>query len=144
MPDTTHRPIFERAIAHACAFRDGVSDRAPRPVISPKALQALFDGPTPEGGEDPLAVIDALNAAAEPGLTASVGPRFFGWVIGASEPVGVAADMLTSVWGQNAGPYACSPAAAMAEKVAARWLLDMLRLPGESSVGLVTGAIAAV
>jgi glutamate/tyrosine decarboxylase-like PLP-dependent enzyme len=138
-----HRQLFERAIEHACNFRDGVSDRAPRPIISPGALGTLFDGPTPEVSEDPLTVIDALNAAAEPGLTASVGPRFFGWVIGASEPVGVAADILTSVWGQNAGLYACSPAAAMAEKVAARWLLDMLRLPSESSVGLVTGATMA-
>ena len=88
-----------------------------------------FDGPTPEIGKDPVQAIDALNAAADPGLTGSAGPRFFGWVIGASAPVGVAADMLTSAWGQNAGNYACSPAAAVAEKVAARWLLDILRLP---------------
>jgi glutamate/tyrosine decarboxylase-like PLP-dependent enzyme len=140
---STHREIFARAIEHANNFRDGVSDRVPRPTIPADKLCALFDGPTPQVSEDPLAVIDALNAAADPGLTASVGPRFFGWVIGASQPVGVAADMLTSVWGQNAGLYACSPAAAMAEKVAARWLLDMLRLPSECSVGFVTGATMA-
>ena len=137
------KELFERAISHACNFRDTVADRVPRPIIPAGELYALFDGPTPEVSEDPLAVIDALNAAAEPGLTGSVGPRFFGWVIGASQPVGVAADMLTSVWGQNAGLYATSPAAAMAEKVAARWLLDMLRLPRECSVGFVTGATMA-
>jgi glutamate/tyrosine decarboxylase-like PLP-dependent enzyme len=112
-------------------------------VISAAALQARFDGPTPEVGQDPLAVLDALQAAADPGLTAASGPRFFGWVIGASDPLGVAADMLTSAWGQNAGAYACSPAAAMAEKVAARWLLDILRLPQECSIGFVTGATMA-
>jgi glutamate/tyrosine decarboxylase-like PLP-dependent enzyme len=137
------KELFERAISHACNFRDSVADRVPRPVIPAGELCALFDGPTPEVGEDPLAVIDALNSAAEPGLTGSVGPRFFGWVIGASQPVGVAADILTSVWGQNAGLYATSPAAAMAEKVAARWLLDMLQLPRECSVGFVTGATMA-
>jgi glutamate/tyrosine decarboxylase-like PLP-dependent enzyme len=137
------KELLERAVSHACKFRDSVSDRVPRPIIPAGDLCALFDGPTPEASEDPLAVIDALNAAAEPGLTASVGPRFFGWVIGASQPVGVAADMLTSVWGQNAGLYATSPAAAMAEKVAARWLLDMLQLPKECSVGFVTGATMA-
>ena len=137
------KELFERAISHACRFRDGVSDRVPRPIIPAGALCALFDGPTPEVSEDPLAVIDALNAAAEPGLTGSVGPRFFGWVIGASQPVGVAADILTSVWGQNAGLYATSPAAAMAEKVASRWLLDMLQLPKECSVGFVTGGTMA-
>jgi glutamate/tyrosine decarboxylase-like PLP-dependent enzyme len=138
-----HRPLFQRAADHASAFRDRVADRGPRPVISAAALQARFDGPTPEVGQDSLAVLDALRSAAEPGLTAAAGPRFFGWVIGASDPLGVAADMLTSAWGQNAGAYACSPAAAMAEKVAARWLLDILRLPQECSVGFVTGATMA-
>lgn len=137
------RRLFERAAQHAGNFRAGVSDRPPRPVISAAELQALFDGPTPELGEEPLRTLDALNAAADPGLTGSTGTRFFGWVIGASHPVGVAADMLTSAWGQNAGAYACSPAAAMAEKVAARWLLDILRLPRECSVGFVTGATMA-
>jgi glutamate/tyrosine decarboxylase-like PLP-dependent enzyme len=138
-----HRPLFERALEHASDFRDRIADRPPRPMIAPEELQSRFDGPTPEFGEDALAVIDALNDAAEPGLTGSAGPRFFGWVIGSSHPVGVAADMLTSAWGQNAGAYACSPAAAMAEKVAARWLLDILRLPQECSVGFVTGATMA-
>ena len=138
-----HESVFERAFVHACTFRNQIANRPPRPGISAADLQARFDRPTPEVADDPVAVINALNAAAEPGLTGSAGPRFFGWVIGASHPVGVAADMLTSAWGQNAGNYACSPAAAMAEKVAIRWLLDMIRLPRDCSVGLVTGATMA-
>ena len=140
---TGHRPILERALLHANRFRDSLAGRAPWPVSNASELHAGFDGPTPEVGANPLTVIDALAAAAEPGLTASTGSRFFGWVIGASDPVGVAADLLTSAWGQNAGIYATSPAAAMAEKVAARWLLDILRLPPQSSVGFVTGATMA-
>jgi glutamate/tyrosine decarboxylase-like PLP-dependent enzyme len=139
-----HRQVLARAVEHASRFRDGIAERPPRPTIGAAELHALFDGPTPEIGEHPLAVIDALNAAAEPGLTGSTGPRFFGWVIGSSHPVGVAADILASAWGQNAGLYACSPAAAMAENVAARWLLDVLRLPPECSVGFVTGATMAI
>jgi hypothetical protein len=54
---------------HACTFRDRIADRPPRPVIPAGELQALFDGPTPEVADDPVVVIDALNAAAEPGLT---------------------------------------------------------------------------
>ncbi len=138
-----HRRLFERAAEYAVRFRDGLGARPPRPVIPAAELQALFDGPTPEVGTDPLLVIDALNAAASAGLTASAGSRFFGWVIGASHPAGVAADMLTSAWGQNAGAYATSPAAAAAEQAAARWLLDLLALPQECSVGFVTGATMA-
>jgi glutamate/tyrosine decarboxylase-like PLP-dependent enzyme len=138
-----HRRLFERAAEHASRFRDRIGERPPRPVIAPAELEALFDGPTPEVGAEPVQVIDALQAAADPGLTGAAGPRFFGWVIGASDPLGVAVDMLTSSWGQNAGSFATSPAAAMAEKVASRWLLDLLQLPRECSVGFVTGATMA-
>ncbi len=138
-----HRALFERAMQHASRFRDSLGERPPRPQSSAQALLGRLDAATPEYGEDPGAVIDALVAAVEPGLTGSAGARFFGWVIGASDPVGVAADMLTSAWGQNAASYACSPAAALAEKVAGRWLLDILRLPPECSVGFVTGATMA-
>lgn len=134
---------FDLACAHARTFRRSLARRRPRPEITPEALEARLGGPTPEAGEDPAAVIDALALAAGPGLVASAGPRFFGWVIGASHEAGVAADWLASAWGQNAGLYACSPAAAAAEKVSARWLLDILRLPEDSSVGFTTGATMA-
>lgn len=88
-------------------------------------------------------MIDTLVALSEPGLNAMCGKRFFGWVIGASHPVGVAADWLTSAWGQNAGNHQAAPAAAAAETVAATWILDILDLPRESSVGFVTGATIA-
>lgn len=140
---TDHRTLFARAAEHAARYRNESSNRPPRPTVEAAALEALFDGPTPEAGEDPVAVIDALAAAAEPGLSGTTGNRFFGWVIGASHPTGVAADMLTAAWGQNAGNYVAAPAAAMAEKVASRWLLDLLQLPPECSVGFVTGATMA-
>jgi glutamate/tyrosine decarboxylase-like PLP-dependent enzyme len=63
--------------------------------------------------------------------------------VSASHPAGVAADWLTSAWGQNAGNHEASPAAAAAEVVAAKWLLDLLKLPREASVGFVTVATVA-
>jgi glutamate/tyrosine decarboxylase-like PLP-dependent enzyme len=134
---------FDVAAARAKAYRAGLADRPPRPTVAPAALEALFAGPTPETGEDPAAVIAALADAAEPGLMGMAGPRFFAWVIGGSDEAGVAADWLTSAWGQNAGLYAATPAAAVAEKVAGGWVLDLLDLPRASSVGFVTGATMA-
>src|SRR5207253_2538570 len=84
-----------------------------------------------------------LAAKATPGIRAQTGPRFFGWVIGNSHPAGVAADWLTSAWGQNAGNLVAAPAASAAEAVASAWLLDILGLPPECSVGFVTGATVA-
>jgi glutamate/tyrosine decarboxylase-like PLP-dependent enzyme len=71
------------------------------------------------------------------------GPRFHGWVIGGSHPIGVAADWLSSAWGQNSGSCLATPSAAAAEEASAHALLDLLDLPRESSVGFVTGATMA-
>jgi glutamate/tyrosine decarboxylase-like PLP-dependent enzyme len=104
-------------------------------------LRAAFKVPLAENGRDPQQVIEALADAAEPGLMGNTGSNFFGWVMGASSPVGMAADLLTAAWGQNAAIYQTSPAAAMAEEAVAQWLLDV-RLPREFG-RFATGATMA-
>ncbi|MEX0808876.1 MAG: pyridoxal-dependent decarboxylase [Dongiaceae bacterium] len=133
------------AAAHAAAlqYRLSVGDRPQRPESDYATLRAAASVATPEQGTAAEETIAALIALAEPGLNAMTGPRFFGWVIGASHPVGVAADWLASAWGQNAGNHLASPAAAVAEETAARWLLDILALPADASVGFATGATMA-
>lgn len=135
--------LFHRAAEAAARFRIGIGARVQRPEIDYAEALRRFDAPTPETGLAATAVIDDLIRRATPGLSAMTGPRFFGWVIGGSHPVGVAADVLTSAWGQNVGNHAASPGAAAAEAVAARWLLDILDLPRDCSVGFVTGATVA-
>jgi glutamate/tyrosine decarboxylase-like PLP-dependent enzyme len=142
MRATDPRSLFTQAAGHAAAYREAMADPVGTPCSYTEAL-TMFDAPTPETGQAGGTVIDDLVAAATPGLRSMTGPRFFGWVIGASHPVGVAADFLTSAWGQNAGNHFASPAAAAVETVAARWLLDVLDLPRDCSVGFVTGATAA-
>ena len=134
--------LFEQVSTYASAYRSSIGEHVGAPQSYGDALRA-FDGPTPECGRPPDLVIADLICRAEPGLRATTGPRFFGWVIGASHPVGVAADWLTSVWGQNAGNHTAAPAAAAAEAAAAKWLLGLLDLPRGASVGFVTGATVA-
>lgn len=135
--------LFRAAAEQATAFRQSVASRRQRPSASYADMRQAFLDATPERGTEAYAVIEELVAKADPGLSAMTGPRFFGWVIGASHPVGVAADWLTGAWGQNAGNPHASPAAAAAEEAAAAWLLDILGLPAECSVGFVTGATVA-
>jgi glutamate/tyrosine decarboxylase-like PLP-dependent enzyme len=135
--------VLERAAAHALAFRRALERRPQRPEKSYQEMRASFAGPMPETGLANAEVIDELVANATPGLSAMAGPRFFGWVIGGGHPAGVAADWLTSAWGQNGAGHTPTPAAAAVEEAAASWLLDLLGLPAESSVGFVTGATMA-
>ncbi len=143
MQNTAVAQLFSRAAEHAADFRAALPKKAQRPQQTYAQALASFDEPTPEAGTEAQIVLEDLVARATPGLHAMAGPRFFGWVIGNSHPMGVAADFLTAAWGQNVGNHTASPAGAACETVAARWLLDMLDLPREASVGFVTGATIA-
>jgi glutamate/tyrosine decarboxylase-like PLP-dependent enzyme len=138
---------YERALERAKELADDflrtIDARTTAVSISPAEMLGRIVRPLPDGEGDPVAVIDALSEAVAPGLSASMGPRYFGFVVGGSYPVGVAADWLTSAWDQNAGLYALSPAAAAVEEVTAGWLVDLFGLPSGSSVGFTTGATMA-
>ncbi len=134
---------LDRAAEIAREFIAGLPDRPVAPTVPVEELRRRFGGPLPEGGLDPIDVVDALAANAEGGLVGSAGPRFFGFVIGGGVPAAVAADWLTSAWDQNAGLYVIGPAAAVAEEVAGGWLADLFGLPAGVSVGFTTGATMA-
>ena len=84
-------------------------------------------------------VIDELVAGADPGIVASAGPRYFGFVTGGALPAALAADWLAAAWDQNAHMWVGSPAASIVEEVVEDWVLSLLGLPMDASVGLVTG-----
>ncbi len=128
-----------RAAGHAARFFDSVADRAVAGPIDLRSLREAFGGPVPEVGTAPSEVVDALVAAAEPGLVATAGPRYFGFVTGGALPAAVAADWLSATWDQQVALGVSSPAAAVCEETVADWLVDLLGLPRGSGVGLVTG-----
>ena len=135
--------LLARTADIAAAYLASLAERPVGGPVDLAALRAALGGAFPEHPVDPVRVIEELAAAADPGLVASAGPRYFGFVIGGSLPAALAADWLTGTWDQNAGMYVTSPAAAVAEEVAAGWLVELLGLPAETSVGFVTGATMA-
>jgi glutamate/tyrosine decarboxylase-like PLP-dependent enzyme len=134
---------LELAARLATEYRRDVAAAETTPTVGYGEIHARFDGPVPEHGTDAPSLIAELDAGARDGLRGIVAPRFYAWVNGSSHIAGVAADWLTSAWGQNAAGIPMSPSAAAVEAVAARWLLELLDLPAESSVGLVSGATVA-
>ena len=128
-------------VAHAAAsaFLKTLDTRPVRASADFDELARAFGGPLPEEGCTPADVVRDLAAVAEPGLIASAGPRYFGFVIGGGVPAALAADWLTAAWDQNAGLAATSPAAAAAEAVCAGWIKELLGIPASAAVGFVTG-----
>jgi glutamate/tyrosine decarboxylase-like PLP-dependent enzyme len=138
-----YRPALQRAAQAAQQWLDAVPDRQVPPRASPEELTELFGGELPDAGTDPAVVTDLLATGAEPGLMAIQSGRFYGWVMGGTLPAALAADWLVSAWDQNAGMRRSTPAVAVLEEIAGRWLTDLLGLPAGSDVGFVTGATMA-
>jgi glutamate/tyrosine decarboxylase-like PLP-dependent enzyme len=135
----TVRRLLEETAGLAADYLEGIPQRRVGWSAGVDELRSSLGGPLPEVPVDPREVIADLAAAADPGLVASPSGRYFGFVIGGSLPVAVAADWLTSVWDQNAGLYVCGPSAAVAEEVAGAWTAELLGLPDGVSFGFVTG-----
>ncbi|GAA1059868.1 pyridoxal phosphate-dependent decarboxylase family protein [Agromyces bracchium] len=135
--------MLDLARRHAGEWLAALPDRPVPPRAGVGEVMDALGRDLPEHGEPADAVIDRLAEAAEPGLSATGSPRFYGWVIGGAQPVALAADWLVSAWDQNAVLRIISPGTVAAEEIAATWLLDLLGLPAGSDVGFATGATSA-
>jgi glutamate/tyrosine decarboxylase-like PLP-dependent enzyme len=135
--------LLRRAAEHAAIYRGSLDDRPVSAQMDPATVRAAFAGPLPQASTAPDKVLQELIAAAEGGLVATAGPRFFGFVIGGALASATAADMLATGWDQCAFNSVLAPAASAAEESAGEWLKDLLGIPASASVGFVTGAQAA-
>jgi glutamate/tyrosine decarboxylase-like PLP-dependent enzyme len=131
--------ILQRTAELAAGYLESLGERPVFPRVSPEELREALGGPLPDDPVDAQRVVEELFAAAEPGVVALGSGRYFGFVIGGAVPASLAADWLTSTWDQNAGIYPIGPSASVVEQVTREWLVELLGLPGEASVGFVTG-----
>jgi glutamate/tyrosine decarboxylase-like PLP-dependent enzyme len=134
------RALFAQTAGLAADFYETLDERPVFPRASAAELREALAMPLPDGPTDAATVVAELAAAADPGIVAEAGGRYFGFVIGGALPATIAADWLTSAWDQNAVLYVAGPAASVVEEVAGAWLIELLALPPNASFGLVTGA----
>jgi glutamate/tyrosine decarboxylase-like PLP-dependent enzyme len=140
--DELRQPL-QRTVELIAAYREGLAAARVAPSSSRDEVAAALSQALPEDPSPPEAVIEELVSGAQPGLLASAGPRYFGFVIGGSIDAALIADLLTAGWDQCAFNAALSPAAVAFEDVAGNWLKELLRIPASASVGFVTGGQAA-
>jgi glutamate/tyrosine decarboxylase-like PLP-dependent enzyme len=137
------RELLRRTAEIAADYVESLDQRPVFPDVTPEQLREVLGGPLPEEPLDPAQVVVELAEHAEPGVVGTGSGRYFGFVIGGGLPAALAADWLTSAWDQNAGLYAAGPSASIVEQVTRDWLLELLGLPGEASIGFVTGTQVA-
>jgi glutamate/tyrosine decarboxylase-like PLP-dependent enzyme len=134
------QPILSLAHSLAQDYLETLATRRVGATATVEQLRAALGGPLPYQGIPGEQVIREMALAADSGLIASAGPRYFGFVVGGSLPAALAAEWLAAAWDQNAALYLKAPAASVVEEVVAGWVLDLLGLPKSATVGFVTGA----
>lgn len=135
--------ILDSAASYAGRYLDELRERRVYPDKG--SLEELKRLPfkLPESKTETEDVLELLNSVGSVNTVATNGGRYFGFVFGGVLPASLAANWLATAWDQNAVFRVTSPVAAEIEKIAAGWLLDLLRLPSLSAVGFVTGTTMA-
>ena len=138
------RPALLRdACARSVAYLGGLADRPVAPAAADVAALGKLDFALPGPGLDAASVLAMLDDYGSPGTVASGGPRYFGFVTGGALPIAQAVAWLTAAWDQNAALSVMSPTASALNRVALRWVTELLGLPDGTGGGFVTGATMA-
>jgi glutamate/tyrosine decarboxylase-like PLP-dependent enzyme len=135
--------LLADAAARARQYLNSLDSRAVAPTPAAVAALRALDEPMPDGPTDAAEVLRRLDEIGSPATAAMAGRRFFGFVIGGSLPVALAANWLAGAWDQNSALYRATPGTAYLEQIALRWLLAVLGLPTSCGGAFVTGATVA-
>jgi glutamate/tyrosine decarboxylase-like PLP-dependent enzyme len=101
--------------------------------IEASTLRERLDEPLPEHGMPLRAVLPELVERVSPGLGATTGGRYLGYVTGGVLPAGAIAQAWAAAVDQNTGLWATAPAASELESLALSWIADLLDLPQRSA-----------
>lgn len=126
--------LLEATRSLAARTLDGLNERAvapPPPVVEPR--------PLPRAGVGLKGALAEFAERWEPGMSASAGPRYLGFVTGGATPASVAGDWLTSALDQNVVSRGDSAATDL-ERETVRWVAELLGLEGTHTGSFVTGA----
>jgi glutamate/tyrosine decarboxylase-like PLP-dependent enzyme len=135
--------LLHDSARYGIQFLDSLESRRVSPSQSElNALEKLND-PLQDESIEPESVIKLLSEVGAKTTIANAGGRYFGFIIGGSHPVSVAANWLAGVWDQNGGLGVTSPFNARIEEITSEWLKDILPVSKESVAGFVTGVTVA-
>jgi glutamate/tyrosine decarboxylase-like PLP-dependent enzyme len=88
-------------------------------------------------------VLQLLDEFGSPAAVDSTHGRYFGFVIGGTDPAATGAAALTAAWDQNVGSPVMSPVGTHLDAIAARWVCELLGLPGDATASFCAGATVA-
>ncbi len=135
--------LLTRAHRYAEDYLRSLDSRPVAPGPSDIERLEALGGKLPSEPSDATETLALLHEHGSPATQAQAGGRYFGFVNGATLPIGLAARWLGDTWDQNTAHYVMSPVGLHLEEVCERWLAELLGLPSTSAAGFVTGTMTA-
>jgi len=144
MTEPSTRALLAETARRAADYLDGLEHRKVFPDQQDvQDLREFLDAPLAHHGMGAEQVLAQLDEFATPATVASAGGRYFGFVTGGALPASLAANWLAGAWDQNAFSMVSSPAVALIEAAALRWLKELLLIPAAAEGALTSGATMA-
>ncbi len=137
------RDVLIDAAERAARYLDEAADRPVTPGLGAITALDAFDVDLPEASSTASETLAVLDELGSPATVRSNGPRYFGFVTGGSLPATGAASVLASAWDQNGALPVMSPTASQLDRVAARWIVEILGLPSSAVASFCGGASVA-
>ncbi len=143
-PSEPDPEALERALADLAEhFRHALEPPASTAVSADAAtLRRQLSEPLPEHGVPLEDVLPGLVERVAPGLGATTGGRYLGYVTGGLLPAGAIAQAWAVAVDQNTGLWALAPAATELEQIVLGWVADLLDLPHRAAT-FTSGAAGA-
>ena len=138
-------PETFRRLGHRAVDRlaDLLASLPSRPVTTGRDAAflrgALGQGPVPDDGADPEALIDEVSALLIEHSLYNGHPRFMGYITSSPAPLGSLAELVAATVNPNCGSFSLSPVGTLIEEQAVRWMAELLGLPPTSAGLLVSG-----
>ena len=138
------RSLGHHLVERIAGFLETARERPASVNLSPaEARRRVGQGPLPESGADPRALLDEAADLAFDGCRFNGHPRSWGYVIGSPAPIGMLADFLASAANPNLAAWASAPVPTEIELQAVRWIAELLGYPGDCGGLLTSGGNAA-
>ena len=138
------RKLLADAAERGARYLEGIGERRVFPAAADiERLDQALRTDFPAGPTSPADVLAFLDRYGSPATVASTGGRYFGFVTGGALPATVASHWLATAWDQNGVNTVGSPASALFEETALRWLRELFGFPAGSDGTFVTGATMA-
>jgi glutamate/tyrosine decarboxylase-like PLP-dependent enzyme len=138
-----HRLLGDAVTKIVNDYAAGLDSRRVTPAATPAEMEKLFDEPLPEKGLPIEDILRRFREDIEPNAMGVPSPKYFGQFNPTPLPIGVWADVLSSMLNQNAGAWRNGPTSALIEARVMRWLCELLEYGPGSFGTLASGGSEA-